>query len=279
LPDTSQALPTTAPETLLEARYREAADAPAAWNETLATLIGHRSVRAFRPDPLPDGALELALAAASSAPTSSNLQTWSVLAVQDPARKARLGALAANQKFIAQAPLLLLWLADLSRLDAIGQRAGTDVGGVHYLEALLVAVIDAALAAQNAVAAFESLGLGTVYIGAMRNKPEAVAAELGLPKLVFPAFGLSVGHPDPTVATGIKPRLPPSVVLHHERYTLAAPDRIAAYEGRMGAFQAEQGMAAEPWLARCIVRMRDARSLSGRDRMRDALAALGFELK
>lgn len=264
---------------LLGARYREAVAAPAVWNDTLATLIGHRSVRAFRAGALPDGALELALAAASSAPTSSNLQTWSVVAVQDPARRARLGVLAAGQRFIDQAPLLLVWLADLSRLDAIAGGAGKAVDGVHYLEALLVATIDAALAAQNAVAAFESLGLGTVYIGAMRNHPEAVAAELGLPKLVFPVFGLSVGHPDPDVATAIKPRLPPSVVLHHERYTPAAPAGLDAYEGRMDAFQAEQGMASEPWLSRCINRMRDARALSGRDRMRDALAALGFELR
>ncbi len=275
----AQAAPLPDPEALLHARYREAAASPAAWNDTLATLIGHRSVRAFRADPLPPGALDLALAAASSAPTSSNLQTWSVVAVQDRAHKARLGTLAASQTFIDRAPLLLIWLADLSRLDAMAGRASKPAGGVHYLEALLVATIDAALAAQNAVAAFESLGLGTVYVGAMRNRPEAVAAELGLPKLVFPVFGLSVGHPDPDVATAVKPRLPPSAVLHHERYTPAAPEGLQAYEGRMGAFQAEQGMAAEPWISRCISRMRDAGALSGRDRMRDALAALGFELK
>src|SRR5262245_33953689 len=52
---------------------------------------------------------------------------------------------------------------------------------------------------------FESLGLGTCYIGAIRNNPETVARELALPEGVFPVFGLTVGFPDPAQPSGVKP--------------------------------------------------------------------------
>lgn len=275
MPDTAPISPQAA---ALRARYREA-PAPVLWNEVVSSLLAHRSVRHFRPDPLPDGALEAAVAAASSAATSSNLQTWSVIAVQDPGRRAQLAELAGAQGFIRQAPLLLVWLADLSRLDRLAEWRGDSVEGPHYLELLLVATIDAALAAQNAVVALESLGLGTVYIGAMRNKPEAVAEALGLPPHVFAAFGLSVGWPDPDVPAAVKPRLPPSVVLHHEQYQATSLEAMEGYESRMGAFQSEQRMPPEPWISRCLNRVRGVKSLAGRDRMRAALAALGFELR
>jgi nitroreductase len=67
----------------------------------------------------------------------------------------------------------------------------------------LMAAIDTALAAQNAVVAAESLGLGTVYIGALRNQPERVAQVLGLPHKSFAVFGLCVGHADPEQPTGV----------------------------------------------------------------------------
>ena len=76
------------------------------------------------------------------------------------------------------------------------------------MEEFIVGVVDAALAAQSALIAAESLGLGAVYIGAMRNLPEQIAAELALPPHVFAVFGMSIGYPDPARATGIKPRLP-----------------------------------------------------------------------
>ena len=147
----------------------------AAANPVIESLLGHRSVRAFLPDPVAESALALMVAAAQSAATSSNLQAWSVIAVQDAERKARLATLVGGQAHVRECPLLLVWIADLSRLDRVGVLTGVPARANDYLEMFLVATVDAALAAQNAVVAAESLGLGTVYIGAMRNHPEAVA--------------------------------------------------------------------------------------------------------
>ena len=197
---------------------------------------------AFLPRALPEGTLELLVAAAQSASTSSNLQFWSVVAVQEPERKSRLAELAGQQQFIRDAPLLLVWLADLSRLDRIAAEHQAQVDGTHYLEEFIVGVVDAALAAQSALIAAESLGLGGVYIGAMRNLPEQIAAELALPPHVFAVFGMSIGYPDPARSTDIKPRLPQSVVLHREQYSVAArSDAIDDYNATMRGFQREQG--------------------------------------
>jgi nitroreductase len=264
-----------------QARYgsRLAASLPE-WNDTLETLLTHRSVRAYGNQSLPDGTLETLIAAAQSAPSSSNLQTWSVVAVEDAERKARLSVLAGNQAHIRDAPLLLVWLADLARLEAVAARANVKPEGLHYLETLLVGVIDAALAAQNAVVALESLGLGSVYIGAIRNAPEQVAAELALPPHVLPVFGLCVGYADSTRPAQVKPRLPQSVVLHRERYDahVQAPG-IALYDGILSEFQAQQGQSEAAWTDRSVERWRTRESLNGRDRLRDALASLGFELR
>jgi nitroreductase len=266
---------------LLGRRNRDGAlTAPAQWNKVLETILNHRSVRGFLPTKLPEGTLELLIAAAQSASSSSNLQFWSVVAVQESERKSRLAELAGQQQFIRDAPLLLVWLADLSRLDRIAAERQAQVEGTHYVEEFIVGVVDAALAAQSALIAAESLGLGGVYIGAMRNLPERIAAELGLPPHAFAVFGMSIGYPDPERPTDIKPRLPQSVVLHHEQYSTAPRHaEISRYNSTMREFQQEQGMRAIDWTQQCINRVKDAAALRGRDRMREALGNLGFELR
>jgi nitroreductase len=269
------------PDTLVWQRTRDGtAESPVQWNDTLAAILNHRSVRAFLPTPLPAGTLELLIAAGQSASTSSNLQLWSVIAIEDPDRKARLSELAGQQKFIRDAPLLLVWLCDHARLTAIAAERQIPVEGIHYVEEFIVGIIDAALAAQSASIAAESLGLGCVYIGAMRNMPERVAAELGLPPQVFAVFGMSVGIPDPAGETGVKPRLPRPVVLHREQYGTAsqAPD-ITRYNATARIFQREQGMREQDWTQQSIDRVKDVAALRGRHRMREALRNLGFELR
>src|SRR5258708_3150428 len=92
----------------LWARYRDEEFAnrlsSVPWNDALDTIMSHRSVRSYRDEPLPPGSLELLIAAAQSAATTSNLQAWSVIAIEDPARKARLAAFDANQPPIGDAP-------------------------------------------------------------------------------------------------------------------------------------------------------------------------------
>jgi nitroreductase len=262
-------------------RYgRQTPDVRRAWNAVLAGLLDHRSIRAYLPDKLPEGALEAIIAAAQSAPSSSNLQTWSVVVVEDEARKARLSEVAGRQTHIRQAPLFLVFLSDLSRAERLAREAGRPDEGLRFLETFLISVIDAALAAQNAVVALESLGLGAVYIGALRNKPNEVARELGLPPHVAPVFGLCVGYPDPAVPSAVKPRLPQQVVVHRETYQARPRDEgIAAYDEVLREFQVSQGLPAVGWIEAVLKRLGSIGALNGRDKLQAELKALGYELR
>ena len=265
----------------LNARYGAPNISPGTqWNEVIEQLLDHRSVRAFTDQPLPEGTIETMVAAAQSASTSSNLQVWSVVAVQDVDRKKRLSCLAGNQAYIYQAPLFLVWLADLSRVSRIAEQAGVELEALPYLESLLLGTIDAALAAQNAVVALESLGLGSVYIGGIRNDIEEVAKELGLPPQVYPVFGLCVGYPSPDRPGKVKPRLPQQAVLHHETYTIAGEEGVLSeYDARLGAFYQREGMKASGWSEQVVSRLRNVSSLHGREELLGELARMGFGLR
>ncbi len=250
------------------------------WNEVIASLLDHRSVRGYKPDPPPQRTLETLLAAAQSAATSSNMQWTTVISVTDPAKKKILAEIAGNQKQIEQCPLYLCWVADMTRNALISKAEKVEFETMPWLETFMVACIDVALAAQNAVVAAESLGLSTVYIGAMRNDPERVAKLLGLPKQSFVVFGLCVGYATEAAAGEVKPRLPQSIVLHHEHYNAGNADaRRKTYDGEMAKFSQRQEMQSSTWTQRVLNRLGPLKSMNGRERMRAALANLGFEIR
>lgn len=255
--------------------------APPVWNETLDLLLSHRSVRRFTAEPLAPGVLETLVAAAQSAPSSSNLQVWSVVAVENPQRKARLAALAGDQAFIREAPLFLVWLVDHHKLRAAAEAQGRAAKALDYLESFLLGAVDTALAAQNATTALESLGLGATYVGAIRNRPLEVAAELGLPPHLFALFGMAVGRPDPQFVTEVKPRLPQAAVLFRELYDWGPGQAAAleAYNPRLRAFQRGQGMAEQDWTLQAINRTAGPQSMAGRHLLQEVLHELGFALR
>lgn len=267
----------------IAARYRDQALADylsdVDWNTALDVMLTHRSVRHYLDEPLPPKTLETIVAAAQSAATTSNLQAWSVIAVEDKERQARLAGFAANQAHVRNAQLLLIFVADLARLRGISDMRGHEGVALNFIEAFIFAIADAAFAAQNAATAIESLGLGCCYIGAMRNNPAAVAEELGLPDETMVVFGMTVGRPDPARPADIKPRLPQNVVLHRERYTRPDPDLIAAYDARMHAFQDEQKMRSIDWTEQAAVRVKDIEALTGREVLTGFLKERGFGLK
>jgi nitroreductase len=267
---------------LIEQRYRAGDANPATLdNPVIDSLLNHRSVRSYLPNPLPENTVETLVAAAQSAASSSNLQAWSVVAVEDPARKARLAELAGSQRHIVEAPLFLVWLVDFTRLSHVASAHGTRGGALDYTETFLLGAVDTSLAAQNAVVALESLGLGSVYIGGIRNRPAEVAAELDLPPRLFPLFGLTVGKPDPDRPASIKPRLPQEAVLFHETFRWKDEQRaaLARYNQRLRAFQREQQIEERDWTEIAAQRTRGSETMAGRHVLRDVLYDLGFSLR
>ena len=250
------------------------------WNEAINLLLSHKSVRSYKPDLLPDGTLETLLAAAQSAATSSNLQLWSLVAITDPDKKRELAKVAGNQKHIEQCPLFLVWLADLSRNQRMGEEEGVEMEVMPFVETFLVAAIDAALAAQNAVIAAESLQLSTVYIGAMRNNPEKVAELLQLPSEVFGVFGLCVGYASSDIKAEVKPRLPQAAIAFNEVYGNPDEQKLRInYDHEMTKFSERNEMGADTWTNRVLGRMGKLSGMNGREKLMEILNSMGFPLR
>jgi FMN reductase (NADPH) len=200
---------------------------------TVEQIHRHASVRKYRPDPVPRDLVETIVAAGQRASTSSNLQAYSVVAVTAADKREVLADLCGDQEGIRQAPVFLAWCADLSRLERVCQMRGYQQAA-GYVESFLVAVIDAAVAMQNATLAAESLGLGMCYIGAIRNHPAEAIELLELPHLVFPIAGMTLGWP--AARPRVRPRLPLEAVLHWERYdTGGEAEALATYDRAMVA--------------------------------------------
>ena len=244
---------------------------------TIDLQLAHRSVRRFLDEPVTDEQLETVIAAAQAASQSSNLQVWSVVAVRDEGRKRRLSRSIGGHRYVEEASVFLLWVADFRRAANIVETTGARLETIGYLENTLVAVVDSGIAAQNALLAAESLGLGGVFVGSIRNNPEAVIAELGLPEYTFPVFGVALGHPDPSEAAGIKPRLPQRAVLHHETYDPTAwRDAAEVYEDRLGDYFGGHGRDGYSWAEIVTKRIGGVEGLHGRDSMRASLQGQGF---
>ena len=251
---------------------------------TIELIRRHGSVRHYQPDPVPADMIETIVAAAQRSSTSSNLQMWSVVAVTDANSRARLAPLCGNQEHIAEAPVFLVWCADLSRLDRACQLRGYSQV-TEYVENFLVAAVDCVIAAQTAALAAESLGLGICYIGGVRTHPQRIVDLLALPRLVFPITGMTLGWPATTPA--LRPRLPLNAVLHWETYDRRHEDQaLRDYDRAMlqtGIYQGRQSpVPGKPeetedygWLEHSARRV----SQPTRTDLREILNWQGFELK
>lgn len=175
-------------------------------NEILKALSARKSVRVFTDRPVTAEERAAILKAAFQAPTAGNQQLYTILDITDQALKERLADLCDHQPFIAKAPLCLVFLADCRRWPRAYRAAGVENSRKPGPGDLLLAMADACIAAQNAVTAAESLGIGSCYIGDVLENAEAMRRALDLPAHVVPAAMLIFGRPTPQQKTRPKPR-------------------------------------------------------------------------
>ena len=253
--------------------HRYGVDAPNL-PEAITPFIAHRSVRRYTDDPIPEDVLSGLIAAAQSAATSSNLQSWSVVSIDDPKRRQAISEACENQKQVLTAPVFLVFLADLNRIGEFARSKGVDPDGLDTIEMFTVAVVDASLAAERLVCAAESMGYGICYIGALRNHPNKVKELLNLPGMTFGVFGLCIGVPTENARADIKPKLGQKEIWFRETY----PDKVdsSEYDIRMSEFFANQGMSNdETWSEKSGKRVQTA-GLSGREKLMEFLHQQGF---
>lgn len=164
-------------------------------NEILRALSARKSVRVFTDEPVTAEERAAILQAAFQAPTAGNQQLYTILDITDPALKATMADLCDHQPFIAKAPLCLVFLADCRRWPRAYRAAGVEEPRNPGPGDLLLALADSCIAAQNAVTAAESLGIGSCYIGDVLENAEAMRETLHLPVHVVPACMLVFGRP------------------------------------------------------------------------------------
>jgi nitroreductase len=172
-------------------------------NQMMELLLNRKSVRVYEEREIDEGVKEKILAAALRAPTAGNMMLYSIIEVKEQGAKDKLVRTCDNQPFIAKAPLVLLFLADYQRWYDYFRASGVEQlcsqkGGVMRKPKegdLLLACCDALVAAQTAVIAAESLGIGSCYIGDIMENYEQHKELFGLPKYVFPISLVCFGYP------------------------------------------------------------------------------------
>jgi nitroreductase len=203
---------------------------------TIDLMIARCSTRAYAEEPVTEDEKAAILHATMRAPTAGNLMLYSIVEIDDQALKQRLAQTCDDQPFIARAPWVLLFVADLQKwMDLFG------VAGVDQLPDvpqnvtpgpgdLMLACCDALIAAQNTVIAAESLGIGSCYIGDILEQAQTHAALLDLPRWTFPVTLLCLGRPK--VKGRVVERYEPHVV-HRDRYRRLDDDELRAASADM----------------------------------------------
>ncbi|WLR52650.1 oxygen-insensitive NADPH nitroreductase [Bacillus tianshenii] len=248
-------------------------------NQTINTIQSHRSVRKFKDERLTSEQVETIVRSAQSAATSSYIQSYSIIGVTDQQKKDALAQLAGNQPYVAKSGHLFVFCADLYRHEQIAQWKGEQIDeSLESTELFMVALIDAALAAQNAVLAAESMGLGACYIGGIRNDLDGVQQILETPKRVIPLFGLTVGTPDHD--PDLKPRLPLELIYHENTYNTdleRMKDQLSTYDRVIKEYYKERtdGKREDSWTDLIMTLL----SNNKRKYMKEFIEKQGFNLR
>ena len=177
-------------------------------------IASHRSIRRYKPEPVPDSDLEKILEAARRHPSSWNLQPVTVIVVRDRATKDKLASILWDQQHIRDAPVFLVFTVDFMKVRRALELIGGDSAPLSYAN-LLTGLISASMALAWSAATAESLGYGVAFI-AVYGKPCEVADALSLPRYVLPIAGLLVGRPDEE--PGLRPRQPLKALVGFEGY-------------------------------------------------------------
>jgi nitroreductase len=192
-------------------------------NEVIDCLMNHRSIRKFKEQPVEEEVVQTILAAGTRAATAGNLQLYTLILIEDRAKKLALG--------VGHAPLAIAALADHFRVKRWFEASGIEVDEEQIAQPrhLFLSYWDAIIALQTVVVAAESLGLGTCYYGGILSAD--VAGLLGAPKYTFPAGLVAIGYPDEEPQLSV--RLPLEAVVHRDRYREPTDDELKKlYEER-----------------------------------------------
>ena len=215
-------------------------------NEVIEQLYRRKSVRVFTDQEIDETIVQEILTAAVMAPTAGNQQLYTILRVTDPERQRQLSESCDHQPFIAEGKLLLVFCADCLKWYEAFRDAGCEPRKPGEGD-LMLAISDALIAAQNAVVAAESYGIGSCYIGDIMENVETQREILDLPDYVFPVAMLVFGYPTEQQKARKKPdRVDMRFIVRENTYHRMEPSELREmlcvkcdpgdYERWIGAF-------------------------------------------
>ncbi len=213
-------------------------------NIILEKLTGRATVRRFDPSRrISDDTLDRILTAASHAPTTGNMQLYSVIVSRDPIRLGRLQELHLGQPMAGNCSALLTFCADIRRFRC-WCNARKAKSGLDNPSGLLLAVVDTAIFAQQTVTAAEALGIGSCYLGTVTYDLDGFTSELDIPSGVIPLFAVALGYPLDEVPEP-SDRLPLEATVHYEKYHNPDKNDIDSYYATKEALEESAGFIAE----------------------------------
>lgn len=242
-------------------------------SDTMRVLDERVSVRQYSEQSVTEAQVDAVLRSAFRAPTSSNIQSYSVVVVRDPETKAGVAKAAGNQQHVIDCPVFLAFCADLTRIELAMARDGHTLEN-NNLELGLVASLDAALVGMAASLAAESVGLRGVMIGGARNDPEEIARLLDLPQRVYCVYGMCLGYAETRPQQ--KPRMDLDTVRHFESYRREHQGpSVDAYDSELARHYRDAGRqtADNSWSNDVSSKF----STRPRDGLRAALRRMGFD--
>ncbi|AEP28334.1 oxygen-insensitive NADPH nitroreductase [Brumicola nitratireducens] len=208
-------------------------------NPILEAQSSHRSIRQYIDKPIDVNLLHKLIECAQGAASSSFIQSYSLIQVNNKNTREKIATLAGGQKWIESAAEFLVICADLRRVEyaCLKQNLGALEGNTEHF---IAATVDAALMAQNLMLGAESVELGAVFIGGIRNDPKLVSELLQLPDQVYPVFGLCLGWPD--AQPEVKPRFPVDVILHQDVYDSSRSESdVDNYDDQIQNYYTQRG--------------------------------------
>jgi nitroreductase len=191
---------------------------------TIKQIRAHRSIRKYKPDPIPGDLLNKILEAGIRASSSGNMQTYSIIVTGDQPLREQLYKAHFEQSMVLEAPLLLTFCADFHRMRQWLRISDAPDNFDNFLS-FMIAAIDAILVSQNVALAAESEGLGICYLGSTFSNCDQVGKILDLPINVVPVAGFTLGYPNEEPE--LRDRLPLDGLVHYETYQDYSDERVA----------------------------------------------------
>ena len=189
-------------------------------NKTIKSLLNHRSIRKYKDKPIESKILDLLLEAGNRAPSSGNLQNYSLLILDDKDKLKKIGKVV-GAPFIADASICIVSLVDYYRFwrlcDAFDAPFHFDSA-----DSIFIGMWDSLVALHNIAIAAESLGLGTCYIGMILATENQELFDL--PEYVFASGMLSIGYP--ANIPDLRTRLPVETLVHKNSYKIPTDDEL-----------------------------------------------------